>query len=337
MSAAGRGVQGIISAENPKAIYIHCCSHIINLAIVKACMLPVIRNMMDSITDASNFFNNSPKRQRMLDRVLLILAPEHQVTKFKDLCRTQWVYRHEAFEVAILLYGSIVECLEAMVNPTMYPDYGNDWNWDRDTLTKTNGLLHVFTSFQCVVAMVCAVHVLVIIKPISIKLQKRNNDIVMAYGIVAEVKHELETDRVTVDESFKRIFEQSMSLVEGVGLEPSVPRTTVRQKHRNNQPYDTPEEYYRRAVYVPFLDHVNQEIGLRFGTLQKKASQLLCLVPSMYESGVWSGLSELREIYHGDLPNPAILEVEYGRWQRKWIHVEDDKPDSLQDALKVII
>ncbi len=43
MSAAN-GVQGRLSAENSKAVYVHCNSHILNLCIVNACSLPPIRN-----------------------------------------------------------------------------------------------------------------------------------------------------------------------------------------------------------------------------------------------------------------------------------------------------
>ena len=44
MSCTG-GVQGRLLAENSKAVYMHCNSHILNLCIVKACSLPYIRNM----------------------------------------------------------------------------------------------------------------------------------------------------------------------------------------------------------------------------------------------------------------------------------------------------
>ena len=60
--AAPRGVQGILLAENSKALYIHCKSHILNLSIVDACSLPAIRNMNGTVTESANFFNNSPKR-----------------------------------------------------------------------------------------------------------------------------------------------------------------------------------------------------------------------------------------------------------------------------------
>lgn len=70
MPSQVRGVQGLISQKNPKALYVHCNSHVLNLVIVKACSLPTIRNMAGTITEIANFFNYSPKQQRCLETVI---------------------------------------------------------------------------------------------------------------------------------------------------------------------------------------------------------------------------------------------------------------------------
>ena len=44
MSAQVPGVQGLIPQKNPKALYVHCNSHVLNLVIVKACSLPFAEN-----------------------------------------------------------------------------------------------------------------------------------------------------------------------------------------------------------------------------------------------------------------------------------------------------
>ena len=52
------GVQGRLAAENFKATYVHCNYHILNLCIVKACNLPLIRNMNSTTTESYFFHNN---------------------------------------------------------------------------------------------------------------------------------------------------------------------------------------------------------------------------------------------------------------------------------------
>jgi hypothetical protein len=47
-------------------------------------------------------------------------------------------------------------------------------------------------------------------------------------------------------------------------LLPYLPRIFGRQNNRNNIPARTPEEYYRRAVFLPFLDGILTQMSLRF-------------------------------------------------------------------------
>ncbi len=99
--SARHGVQGILSRENNKALYAYCNSHILNLCIVQACSLRSIRNMNGTVTESSFFFKNSPKRQTFLE---LVVDKQTKSKKVKDLCRTRWVYRHEAYECFFELF-----------------------------------------------------------------------------------------------------------------------------------------------------------------------------------------------------------------------------------------
>ena len=56
------------ASKYPKAKYTHCCSHVLNLAVVKACSLIQVHNLFDVITKVFKFFDNHPKRQYILDK-----------------------------------------------------------------------------------------------------------------------------------------------------------------------------------------------------------------------------------------------------------------------------
>ena len=43
-----------------------------------------------------------------------------------------------------------------------------------------------------------------------------------------------------------------------------VPRVCGKQTKRSNFPHGTPDDYYRRAIFIPFLDHVLAELNTRF-------------------------------------------------------------------------
>ena len=66
-------------------------------------------------------------------------------------------------------------------------------------------------------------------------------------------------------------------MAEKVGEEPRIPRKCARQIQRNNVPATTPSEYYKRAISIPMLDHLESEIILALQSckaLQLKVCQL---------------------------------------------------------------
>ena len=261
MSSSVKGVQGIICRESPLAFYVHCNCHILNLVIVKACSIQSVRNMAGTITETANFFNFSAKRQRFLESVISLDASSQQrKVKLKDLCRTRWIQRHEAYETFFELLPSFVKVLETIV-------YGSgeegslDWSWDADTKTKANGLLHAICSFEFIVTILCVLKILTVIKPISIKLQKKTNDIVQAYSMVREVLQELQAIREEADTHFKVFYDESVALAYQFEVEPKVPRRAARQRNRSNHPSTSPEEYFRCAIFLPFIDHTIQEMS----------------------------------------------------------------------------
>ena len=50
--------------------------------------------------------------------------------------------------------------------------------------------------------------------------------------------------------------------------------------HRNNVPLTTPSEYYKRAISIPMLDHLESEINYRFTELQSTAAKGMSIVPA---------------------------------------------------------
>ena len=67
---AGRcnGAAALIQSSCPKAVYIHCAAHTLNLCVVAACGVQMIKNMMGTMVEICLFFANSPKRQLELEQ-----------------------------------------------------------------------------------------------------------------------------------------------------------------------------------------------------------------------------------------------------------------------------
>ena len=93
------------------------------------------------------------------------------------------------------LYPSTVEALDVMLHEHANREKYSEWNRDRETLSRANGLSHVLCSFEFLVALVCASNALACVKPLSVKLQRKFNDIVKAYGLVEYLIEDLEVVR----------------------------------------------------------------------------------------------------------------------------------------------
>lgn len=327
MSGAN-GVQGLISAENSKAVYVHCNSHVLNLCIVDACSLRPIRNMSSAITETANFFHNSAKRQVFLEKVV---DNRTSTVKVKDLCRTRWIYRHEAYENFSLLYTYLVEVMEAICeNDTSH----GVMDWDHKTVVAANGLSKMYRSFSFIISFIVTRNAMSIIKPISVKLQYTSNDIVKAYNRVEEVVKELHGIRN--DESMLHSwYAEAESLAGKVDVVPQVPRTASRQQHRDNVQHGSTEEYYRRSVILPLLDNLIQQMNDRFGRTQKIVAKLINLVPSVITTLTDLSYEDATSFFADDLPSSSLVPTEVWRWRQKWCQVDAaEHPTTLYTALQ---
>ena len=67
MSSGNKGTSAIVKEQKPKASYVHCRSHCINLAIAFCCKNEVVTKFMDDLSSVCHFFANSPKRQQYFE------------------------------------------------------------------------------------------------------------------------------------------------------------------------------------------------------------------------------------------------------------------------------
>lgn len=239
MSSDERGAQALIRDKNPLALYTHCRSHVLSLAIGKACKVQDLRNMVDVINEIYLYFHLSPKRQRFLDDVLQAYAPESRVQKLKGLCKTRWTERHDCLETFKALYEYIFTCMHAMVQPAEYPELESTWDWDAETRNRAQGFVQSLRNGRNIIALVILVNGLDNVKGLSTKLQKRDADIVHAYGLIDTAIEEVRKQRADFDSVWNSWFMEAQALAADVGGEITVPRRAKHQKHRANTPANT--------------------------------------------------------------------------------------------------
>jgi hypothetical protein len=194
-------------------------------------------------------------------------------------CKTRWVERHVCFDVFYKLYAYIVKCLQYILNPSLHEKSNEEWFWDRQTKVKAQGLLTSITAFSTLVTFVFARHVLDTIKPLTVKLQKRDNNVSTANKLITEHVERVKEIRGEIDAEFETCFHDAKRIAEELDITVTVPRTCNKQQHRANIHRDNPKEYYKSAVAIPFLDYGNQELDSRFLKKDKVAYSVCSLLP----------------------------------------------------------
>ena len=103
-------------------------------------------------------------------------------------------------------------------------------------------------------------------------------------------------------------------------------------------PSNTHEEYFRRAITIPFFDDMISHLNNRFSDVQRKAIMAQSIVPSVFMTDQEADSSleeELIEHYHDDLPSPPTLQQELHMWKCKWKLVEKSRlPDTPSKSLE---
>jgi len=88
MSGRFHGAQAFIREQHPLALYVHCSSHSLNLAIGDACSVAPIRNCLGTISSVYNFLN-TPKRLDVLRESIRTVCPTSNSTRLIQMCPTR--------------------------------------------------------------------------------------------------------------------------------------------------------------------------------------------------------------------------------------------------------
>ncbi|CAG2241984.1 unnamed protein product [Mytilus edulis] len=282
MSGKYNGCAARIKRLYPRAEYYYCMNHDLNLAVSKSCKVPEMQIMIESTKQLGIFFKYSPKRQNTLETSLTAVNNQRQQDgctlikcyKLKTLCETRWVERHTTLQNISHIYEAIVHCLTAITSRN------TDCNWDTKSVTEASGLLMHITNSKWIVAINVYLHFSGYLRTLSVLLQGPTEDILSAFQKVSVVTNELKSIRESCDEAFCDVWENVNKMANLVGTEISIPRVCGRQTKRNNVSADTPQQYWMRTLFIPYVDHLIMEFGSRFTHASRTSTLALCLLPA---------------------------------------------------------
>ena len=155
--------------------------------------------------------------------------------------------RHTCLDLFLEIYELLVIFLDAVISPHEYPSLKSStgsWNWDKDTITKAQGLKACLLLFQTVVVFIVNMNILDEVKALASKLQKRDQDIFEAYMMVDEVIGNIKSVRKNID--CQVLYKQILDLAEKLGIIEASPRKTSIQRNRSNIPSCSPIDHYKK-------------------------------------------------------------------------------------------
>jgi hypothetical protein len=122
-----------------------------------------------------------------------------------------------------------------------------------------------------------------------------------------------------------------------VGITIDKPRTTGIQRYRANATTtETPSDYYRINVYYSFIDHVIQELEVRFSNSHSGLVAAQHLIPA-YLSSLTESDIDCVSTYYGKFllwEERLNFETEIARWKKNYESVATQhRPENAVDAL----
>ena len=341
MAGKYQGAATRLQGQFSKALYVHCMSHRLNLCVADTCSLPMVRNMMGTIRKLSDFFHNAPKRQALLVKKIKTLLPDSNHTVLINVCRTRWVARLDGFDRVVELLVPVVATLDDIgLNNNDEGDVGGG-NWSADSRNDAQALGNAIT-FSFVVTLVIVRYILDLTRPVTVKLQRKEMDLLKAEQEISLLKKNLEDLRTNVDLKHHELYLEAVQLANAVGLEPNRPRVVQRQIHRDNLPTADIESYYRANLTVVFLDHSLQQLEARFPPMTYRCYQGISIVPSILLANLAGWRAAVQIFCHHyslDIPNVAGLSAELDLWENMWREKKEEGgeiPDRVSTTLKLV-
>lgn len=255
MSGDTNGAQEIIQKQYPKALYVHCAAHCLNLAISKSANISAIKSCFATIYNVYKFFD-TPKRSLILEHYINKTNQENERKKSKKLkktCPTRWVERHDAVSVMVLLFDEVVESLEEI----------STWK-DPKASADAHNLLCCIIKSEFIISLFSAEKLLAYTLQLSKKLQEVNLDLLSAIDNVNDIVNVVSNIRDNVDKEFGEIFEKAAKILNQNGETVTLPRIIKKQGFRSGFETQDPQQHYKVSIFIPWVDHFVTHLNDKF-------------------------------------------------------------------------
>lgn len=256
MSGIRNGVQALVKAEAPQALYVHCLAHNLNLCLKDVTVkCELIRNVMDFVYNLVQLIRYSPKRLALFDTLRKEVAIKDGVStpSLRTVCPTRWTVRHSCLD-------SILRNYELLEHALLEIKQGHD-----EYAAKASGALLSMESFETFFSLKLAYLIFSAAEQLSINLQAKDITIQEATTGASLLTAHLHSLRN--EEKFNSFYEHLVKDSSNLTEEPCLPRyrKVPRRFDQGESPhiYSCPKDRYRHA-YFEALELASGEVEKRF-------------------------------------------------------------------------
>ncbi|XP_049367162.1 uncharacterized protein LOC125832066 [Solanum verrucosum] len=267
MQGKTNGLKMLIRQESISAHSIHCFAHQLQLTLVavsKKCiqvgelvlLVSNVLNVLGASFKRMDKFRDSKKKriQEALDRGELTTGTGlHQELGLIRAGDTRWGSHYKSFSNFILMFGSIVDVLDALVVDA----------YSTDERAKTTGYLEACQTFKIAFMLHLMRDILGITDELNKSLQKKEQDIANAMLLVEVAKRRLQMLR---DDGWDALINKvSTFCIKYNILLPNFDEPYVNSGRSRRKPSDyTVLHHYRVEVFCKIIDWQLQELNDRF-------------------------------------------------------------------------
>jgi hypothetical protein len=275
MSGVRNGVATQIAAIEPRAVYIHCAGHSLNLALQDCVQhINIIRDVLDLTREMINFIRCSPKRTHIFDEVKQVISStETDFTaselSLRPLCPTRWTVRTASLSSVAVNYSRLLQALHDISVECKY-----------DAGAKASGFLRRLESFETFFGIQLALQVFEPAEQCSKTVQAKNITAADAKKSALLTAHLLQGLRDV--EKFNAFYSKCVTEADKLGIDKPRLGRTVKPPERYQSGSDgyhpqTAQDKFRQ-VYYQFIDAAVACITQRY---ENPAYQLLSQIESV--------------------------------------------------------
>ena len=244
MSGAYSGVATRNSVHEPRAFYVHCSAHNLNLCLQDVCKnSEPVKAALDFTAEVINIIRISPKSLVAFENIRRA-QPEtddsrdklHQTKTLKPLCPTRWTVRTAALQSVIDNYGCLQEELATVALE------------NTEAGRKCNGYVSVMNGFSVMFGLKLSLLIFSAAEQTNISLQKKDISCQERNTAVKSLVNYL--TRLRNDAMYTSFYEGVISAARGLTDDPAVPRLRKRparyEDGSSGSVFSSAEMYFRQ-------------------------------------------------------------------------------------------